>query len=43
MSKEEIDVEKPNEIVKIVKKFLRFNKKKTIRRRIKNFNTKPNA
>ena len=28
MSKEEIDVEKPNEIVKIVKKILRFNKKK---------------
>ena len=43
MSKEEIEIEKPNKIVKIVKKVLKFNKKKTIRRRIKNFNTKPNA
>ena len=40
MSEEEIEIEKPN---KIVKKTLKFNNKKTIRRRIKNFNTKPNA
>ena len=28
MSKEEIEIEKPNKIVKIVKKILKFNKKK---------------
>ena len=41
-SEEEIKIEKPNEIVKIIEEILEFNRK-AIRRWIKNFNTKPNA
>ena len=41
-SEEEIKIEKPNEIVKIIDEILEFNRK-AIRRWIKNFNTKPNA
>ena len=41
-SEEEIKTEKPNEIVKIIEEILEFNRK-TIRKWIKNFNTKPNA
>ena len=45
MSKNEIEIEKPNKILKIVEKIIEFNKKiqKKIRRRIKNTNTKPNV
>ena len=41
-SEEEIKIEKPNEIVKIIDEILEFNRK-AIRRWIKNFNTKSNA
>ena len=45
MSKQERKIKKPDKIVEIVKEILKFNKKKkkTIRKRHKNINTKPNA
>ena len=43
MSEEERKIEKPDKIVKVVKRILNFNKKKPKRKRFKNFNTKPNA
>ena len=44
ISKEEIEIEKPDKILKIVEEILNLKKKsKKIRRRIKNINTKPNA
>ena len=43
MSKKEIENEKPDKIFKIVKEILEFNKQKTIKTRLKNINTKPNA
>ena len=43
MSKKEIENEKPDKIFKIVKEILEFNKQKTIKARLKNINTKPNA
>ena len=43
MSKDEKENEGVNKILETVKEILNFNKKKTIRRRFKNTNTKPNA
>ena len=43
MSEYETKLKKTNKILKLVKKILNFNKKNTIRKRIKNTNTKPNA
>ena len=40
MSEEEIEIEKPDKILRIVEEILDFNKKNTIRRCIKNTNTK---
>ena len=42
MSKEEIEIEKPYNIVKVVKTILNINKQSR-RKRYKNINTKPNA
>ena len=46
MSKEEIEIEKPDKILKIVEEILNFNKKnlkRIVRKRLKNINTKPSA
>ena len=46
MSKEEIKIEKPDKILKIVEEILNFNKKnlkRIVRKRLKNINTKPSA
>ena len=43
MSKEEIEIEKPYNIVKVVKKILDFNKHSQEGHKNKNTNTKPNA
>ena len=43
ISKQKGKIEKLDQIVEIVKEILKFNKKRTIRRRHKNINTKPNA
>ena len=43
MSKDEKKNEKPDKILKIVKEILNFNTKNSVRRRITNFNTRPNA
>ena len=46
MSKEEIEIEKPDKILKIVEEILNFNKKnlkRIVTKRLKNINTKPSA
>ena len=46
MSKEEIKIEKPDKILKIVEEILNFNKKnlkRIVRKSLKNINTKPSA
>ena len=43
MSKEEIDIEKPDKIVNIFEKILKFNEQNQQGQGIKNKNTKPNA
>ena len=43
MSKDEIDIEKPYEIVNIVERILYFNNQKPRRTRIKNIDSKINA
>ena len=43
MSEKEIETEKPDEIVRVVKMILDFNKQNQERKRLRNFNTKSNA
>ena len=44
MSKDEIEIEKPDKILKIVEEIINFNKKKKkIRIWLKNINIRPNA
>ena len=43
MSEDEKEIEQPDKVLKIVKKISEFNKKNSVRTRLKNINTKPNA
>ena len=43
MSEDEKEIEQPDKVLKIVKEISEFNKKNSVRTRLKNINTKPNA
>ena len=43
MSEDEKEIEQPDKVLKMVKEIIEFNKKNSVRTRLKNINTKPNA
>ena len=43
MSEDEKEIEQSDKVLKMVKEIIEFNKKNSVRTRLKNVNTKPNA